>query len=180
MDTANKPDNPITNCLLNQFEISWQLLSYHLNGLSIEECLWKPTEKGVFLKKADDNTYKGSFPETEGYEIGAPNIAWLTWHIDYWWSMTLNHSFGDGTLNSEMVVWKPSVDDIKNRFEELKSEWVSRVSNLSDSDLHADRLSKFPVAGCPFTDIIAWLNVELMKNTSEIGYARFLYANRKQ
>jgi hypothetical protein len=30
----------------------------------------------------------------------------------------------------------------------------------------------------PFSDIVGWLNVELMKNAAEIGYARFLYAVR--
>lgn len=177
---AGKSNNDIIRCLLQQFEISWQLLSYHLNGLMIGECLWQPTERGIVLTKINDTTYKGNFPETEGYEVGAPNIAWLTWHIDFWWSMVLNHSFGDGTLNSDMVEWKPSVIDIKSRFEALKDEWIQCITNLSVADLNAPTLSRYPIVGCPFTDIIAWLNVELMKNASEIGYIRFLYAGRKQ
>ncbi len=169
----------ITKCLLNQFEISWQLLSYHLNDLTIEECLWKPTEKGVFLTQIDENTWKGSFPDSEEYEFGPPNIAWLTWHIDFWWTMVINHSFEDGSSSSDQIEWKPSVIDIKNRFEELKSEWIKRVSSLSSADLNSDELSKWPIADRPFSDIVAWLNLELMKNASEIGYVRFLYANRK-
>lgn len=94
--------------------------------------------------------------------------------------MVINHSFGNATLNSDMVEWKPSVIDIKNRFEELKNKWIKLVANLSISDLNSVELSKFPIANCPFMDIIAWLNVELMKNAAEIGYARFLYANRKR
>jgi hypothetical protein len=31
----------------------------------------------------------------------------------------------------------------------------------------------------PFRDVAAWLNLELMKNAAEIGYARFLYAARE-
>ena len=29
-----------------------------------------------------------------------------------------------------------------------------------------------------FSDLAGWLNVELMKNAAEIGYARFLFAVR--
>lgn len=46
------------------------------------------------------------------------------------------------------------------------------------SDLQSTELAKFPLKDCPFSDIIAWLNLELMKNASEIGYARFLFGNR--
>jgi hypothetical protein len=179
MNNQETSNIDITKCLLNQLEISWQLLSYHLNDLTIEECLWKPTEKGVFLTQIDENTWKGSFPDSEEYEMGPPNIAWLTWHIDFWWTMVINHSFEDGTSNSEQVVWNPSMDNIKSRFEELKNEWTKRVSNLSPSDLNSTEHSKWPITDIPFSDIVAWLNLELMKNASEIGYIRFLYANRK-
>jgi hypothetical protein len=180
MNNIDSLENSIKQCLLNQLEISWQLLQYHLNDLTLEECLWQPTSKGIFLSKADDGTWKGNFPESESYETGPPNIAWLTWHIDFWWSMVLNHSFGDGNLKAENIEWKLSVAIIKNRFEELKKEWIEHISNLSDSDVNSGRLSKWPIDGCPFSDIIAWLNLELMKNAAEIGYVRFLYANRKQ
>ncbi|WP_156943718.1 hypothetical protein [Alkaliphilus transvaalensis] len=33
-----------------------------------------------------------------------------------------------------------------------------------------------PLADGNFADIALWLNGELMKNTAEIGYGRFLYA----
>lgn len=179
MDSPDVIKSSFKSCLLNQFEISWQLLSYHLTGLTEEECLWQPASKGIFLLKEDENKWKGYFPETEGYEVGPPNIAWLTWHIDFWWSMVLNHSFGDRTLTSDSIKWHPSVPAIKNRFENLKTDWISIVSKLSDSELSSAQFSKWPIEGCPFSDIIAWLNVELMKNASEIGYVRFLYASRE-
>ena len=31
----------------------------------------------------------------------------------------------------------------------------------------------------PLGDVVAWVNLELMKNAAEIGYARFLYAVRE-
>ena len=35
------------------------------------------------------------------------------------------------------------------------------------------------VPGPTFGDVVAWVNIELMKNAAEIGYARFLYAVRE-
>jgi len=33
-----------------------------------------------------------------------PSVAWLTWHITYWWSMVLDHSFEE-FLSSERTRW---------------------------------------------------------------------------
>ena len=37
--------------------------------------------------------------------------------------------------------------------------------------------AKWPLDERNFADTALWLNAELMKNTAEIGYARFLYGN---
>ncbi len=180
MNKSKKSENNVLDCLLNQFEISWQLLTCHLDGLTVEECLWEPTEKGIFLKKSDKNKWKGDFPATEGYEMGPPNIGWLTWHIDYWWSMTINHSFGDCKLDKDAIEWQPSVNHILDTFNKHKDKWLEQLSGLSDQDINSKTFSKWPVQDCPFSDIISWLNVELMKNAAEIGYVRFLYASQDQ
>ncbi|WP_437852713.1 hypothetical protein [Sorangium sp. So ce363] len=38
--------------LIRQFEIAWQLTSFHLDGLSTEECLWRPADQGLHVTKA--------------------------------------------------------------------------------------------------------------------------------
>ncbi len=174
----NKSGNTLTQCLLKQFEISWQLLAYRMEGLTTEECLWEPSEKGLYVRKTEQGSWNVDFPEKEDYDIGPPNIAWITWHIDYWWSMVLNHSFGDGTLEKDTIEWKGSADHLREHFEKLKNEWVKKVSGLRDEEVAASTLSTWPLNDCPFRDIIAWLNVELMKNAAEIGYVRFLYGSR--
>jgi hypothetical protein len=32
------------------------------------------------------------------------SLAWLTWHLGFWWSMVLNHSYGDGSLTRENIL----------------------------------------------------------------------------
>ncbi|WP_317987833.1 hypothetical protein [Hyalangium gracile] len=38
--------------------------------------------------------------------------------------------------------------------------------------------TRWPFQDRPFGDVVAWANMELTKNASELGYARFLYAVR--
>lgn len=55
-------------------------------------------------------------------------------------------------------------------------QWCAILGQVEDSSLLAPRAHQWPYADRPFGDVLAWLNLELMKNASEIGYARFLFA----
>jgi len=92
--------------------------------------------------------------------------------------MALNHSFGDATLTREAVLWPGSADAVRARFTDLRNEWVAAIERLTDDDLRSPANCRWPMQDRPFSDIVGWLNVELMKNAAEIGYARFLYAVR--
>lgn len=59
--------------LLRQLETAWALTTYHLDGLTTDECVWRSA------------------------------IAWLTSHLGFRWSMVLDHSFGGATLTREQV-----------------------------------------------------------------------------
>ena len=50
------------------------------------------------------------------------------------------------------------------------------LEQITDNDLRSAQRTRWPFQNRPFGDVVAWVNVELMKNTAEIGYARFLYA----
>jgi hypothetical protein len=95
-----------------QFDISWSLLEIHLNGLDDEICLWRPCSKGLYVAKKSAQWYP-DWPDSVGYGIGPPNIAWLTWHIIFWWSMVLDHSFSEGTLKRECIYWPGTALDTK-------------------------------------------------------------------
>jgi hypothetical protein len=36
--------------------------------------------------------------------------------------------------------------------------------------------TRWPLQDRPFAEIVAWVNLELMKNAAELGYARFVLA----
>jgi len=165
--------------LLRQFEIAWKLATSHLDGLTTEECLWRPAERGLHVVRGADGHWRGEWPEHEGYELGPPSIAWLTWHIGLWWSMTMNHPFGPATLSRKDVAWPGSADAARRWIAELSEQWRGRVAGLSASELQSSERTHWPFTGRPFGDVVAWVNIELTKNAAEIGYARFLYGARQ-
>ena len=164
--------------LLRQHETAWKLTSYHFEGLTTDECLWRPAPKGLHIHRDADGKWRADWPDREGYDIGPASIGWLTWHMTFWWSMVLDHSFGEGKVAREQVTWPGSADDVRKRLGELQQKWHSAIERMTEEDLRSSQRTHWPFRDRPFGDVIAWVNVELTKNASEIGYARFLYAVR--
>lgn len=161
-----------------QLSMAWQLLEYHLTGLGDEECLWRPAARGLHVHETA-GAWVADWPESETYDIGPASIAWITWHIVFWWSMVLDHSFGDATLRREEVRWPGSADAVRQRLAELREEWTAAFAALSDEELASRDRTRWPFTDQPFFQVGAWLTLELMKNAAEIGYCRFLYATRQ-
>lgn len=173
----SKPDE-IANLLLRQHETAWRFAAYHLKGLSTEECLWRPGPTGLHVVSDDGGAWRGEWPEHEGYDLGPPSMAWLLWHMTYWWSMVVDHSFGDASLDRHSVSCPPDAEAIAVELTSRHQDWVHRVSGLNDQELRASQRTRWPFQDRPFADVLGWVNVELVKNAAEIGYARFLYATR--
>lgn len=164
--------------LIRQFETAWKLTSYHLEGLTTEECLWRPARQGPHVHQRADGQWLPDWPEHEGYDLGPPSIAWLTWHILFWWSLVYDHSFGHAKLTREDITWPGSAAAVRDAIALMQSRWRARLEQLSDESLKRTTQTRWPFKDRPFADVVAWVNVELTKNSAEIGYARFLYALR--
>lgn len=162
-----------------QFDISRQLLEYHLDTLHDEEYLAAGSSKGIHIHK-EGNVWKADWPESEGYEIGPASIAWTMWHITYWWEMVLDHSFGSGTLQQSDINCHGNVQAAKEKITELADRWEEVLTNLSDEKFLSNEHTKWPITNLPFHKVACWLNLELMKNAAEIGFCRFHYASKSQ
>lgn len=176
MNNKNSADS-IRRLINFQLGVSWQLLEYHLTGIEDEECLWRPGTKGMHVYN-EAGTWRGDWPDSESYDIGPPSIAWLTWHIIFWWSMALDYSFGNGILTCEEVLWPGSITTAREKIINLHNDWKTVVEALSDDEFLTCERTLWPFGDKPFYELAAWLNLELMKNASEIGYGRFLYASQ--
>ena len=164
--------------LMRQFDTAWKLTTFHLHGLTTGECLWRPARQGLHVHQDSAGEWRADWPAYEGYDLGPPSIAWLTWHLGFWWSMVLNHSFRDGTLSRENISWPGNASGVREWLGRLQAEWRVVLERLTDEDLRSAQRTRWPFQHRPFGDVIAWVNVELTKNAAEIGYARFLYAVR--
>ena len=165
-------------CLLNQFHDIWDLLTYHLQTLTTEECLRRPGSKGPHIFQDKNGQWHGNLPEREDYDIGPPSIGWVSWHIIFWWSMVLNHSFGHQSLKIKDVNWPGDANALRSCLLKLRNSWVEEIQKLDGSDLLGQTRSRWPVQGRPFSAIVGWANMELMKNAAELGYIRYLYTQR--
>lgn len=172
-------DHQIKENILFQLDMCWQLYLYHTKNLEEKEALWSFSPTALQVRKQDDG-WLIDWPESEGYEIGPSSIAWIMWHIIYWWTTALDCNFGDGTLNKEDIPWPGNVEKAKETIKLLHDKWVSKLSKLSDEEYLLKQYAKWPLKDRNFADIALWLNGELMKNAAEIGYGRFLYATCKK
>ena len=161
--------------LARQHDIAWKLLELHLADLTDDEMLRRPAHVGMHVHLVG-NVWHADWPDREDYGAGPSSVAWLTWHIGFWWSMVLDHSFGPATLRREDVTWPGSADATRNWLSELHGSWVEAVGALPEAEFASTDRARWPIRDRPFADVAAWVNLELMKNAAEIGYARFLYA----
>jgi len=166
--------------LLKQFDTAWRLMSYHLNDLTTDECLRQPALRGLHISQGVDHVWRADWPTHEGYDLGPPSIAWITWHVIFWWSMALDHSFGPGALKREAVTWPGDAKATRKAIAALQERWSSALAALTDADFASAERTRWPYKERPFADVVAWVNMELTKNAAEIGYARFLYAVRDE
>jgi hypothetical protein len=171
-------DLSIRCCLLRQLDIAWALTTYHLETLTTEECLWRPAPLGLHVHVQPDGSWRSDWPDREGYDLGPASIAWLTWHLGFWWSMVLDHSFGPAALTREAIRWPGSAVAARAWINDLHTRWRAALLSSTEQDLCSTERARWPIQERPFMDIVAWANLELMKNASELGYARFLYATR--
>lgn len=162
-----------------QFELVWALAEVHLDALVDDDFLWQPSELVWTVRPGDDGRWRPDWADTEPDPIPVPTIAWLTWHIDWWWSVTLAHARGGSAPDRTDVTWPGSGSAAVTRLRDLAGQWRALLEALSTQDLH--RPSAFPWgadAGRTMAHTVLWVNVELTKNISEIGQLRLLRAAR--
>lgn len=170
----------VRDTLLEQHRIASALLHFHLDSLETPECLWRPASCGLHVYRNDIGEWIADWPDHEGYDLGPPSIAWTTWHIGFWWSMVLDHSFGSRSLTREAITWPGTAEAARAWISNLETQWYSAVADLSDAQLASQSRTRWPFTERPFAEVVSWANIELAKNAAEIGLLRFLYAVRKQ
>lgn len=163
--------------LLWQFDLVWELADLHLSALSDDDFLWEPAGLTWTVRPDPLGIWRPDWADTEPDPIPVPTIAWLTWHIDWWWSTAIDHLTGSPRRERSDVTWPGNGAAAVARLRDLADRWRDLLAAVDP-----DAPSEFPWgsdARHTVTHTALWLNVELTKNVSEIGQLRLLRTARR-
>ncbi|MCI2417886.1 DinB family protein [Saccharopolyspora sp. K220] len=158
-----------------QFDLTWSLFELHLDQLRPEDFRWEPAAHCWTVHQDVDGTWVPDWAETEPDPIPIPTIAWITWHIGWWWSVTLDHAQGRTPRDRGEISWPGDGAPTIEWLRDLRTEWLAVLERLTDADL--DATAPFPWQDNPektAAHMVGWVNAELMKNVAEIGQLRLL------
>ncbi|MFC9971550.1 DinB family protein [Spirillospora sp. NPDC127200] len=160
-----------------QFDLTWSLFEYHLERLEPEDFLWEPAALTWSVRPDAGGAWTPDWADSEPDPVPAPTIAWLSWHIGWWWSVTIDHARGRTPRERTDVTWpgdgKAAVEWLRG----LRQDWLEVLDGLTDAGLDAPAPFPWP-EGSEHTvaHMAAWVNSELMKNAAEIGQLRLVRA----
>lgn len=162
----------MTDEILWQFDLAWALADLHLSALVDDDFLWEPAPLCWTVRPDASGVWRPDWADTEPDPLPVPTIGWLTWHIDWWWTVGIDHLTGASPRDRTDITWPGDGAAAVSRLRELARRWREL---LAGADL--DRPSSFPWgadAGRTVAHTALWVNVELTKNISEIGQLRLL------
>jgi hypothetical protein len=158
-----------------QFELTWSLLEYHLDRLVDDDLHWEPAGLVWAVRPGPDACWVPDFAETEPDPIPVPTIAWLTWHLGWWWGTALAHVTGTDVPERTEVAWPGDRDGAVAWLRDLRRDWLTALDRLTEADLAAPAPFPWPSeSGYTVAHLLGWVDAELMKNTAEIGQLRLL------
>ena len=160
-----------------QFDLTWSLFEYHLERLESEDFLWEPAALCWRVRPDGAGRWLPDWAESEPDPVPVPTIGWVSWHIGWWWSVTLDHARGRTPPDRRDVHWPGDGEAAVAWLRGLREEWLAVLDGLTEADL--DATAPFPWRHDPqhtVAHMLAWVNAELMKNVTEIGQLRLLRA----
>lgn len=154
-----------------QLHLCWSLAEYHLSALTDELCRWEPAPGSWTVRRGADGQWRPDWVEPEPDPAPGVTVGWISWHIGWWWSATLDHAAGRTSQPRENVFWPGSAIGAVGWITVLHEEWKEFLDACTASDL--DEPFPFPwPQPRPLAIAAGWVNAELMKNIAEIGVLR--------
>lgn len=158
--------------LQQQLALTWSLAEMVLGELTEDEALWCPAPDSWTVHRGDDGYWHADWSEPEPWPAPPTSIAWIQWHVIWWWSTVIDRSFGPGDLDRHDVTW-PGATEAMDAIDEIRQTWLRHLDALTEADLVENTLTRWPYEdGRPFGQIAGWVNMELMKNVSEMNQLR--------
>jgi hypothetical protein len=160
-----------TELLLRQLKVTWSFAEEVLVDVTPDEALWTPSPESWTVRDIDGR-WAADWVEPEPWPLPPTSLAWVQWHVMWWWSTVLDRCTGDGELQRADVTWQGPEDSMVV-MRALHDTWIAFLSSLTDDDLSSNELTRWPYTdGRPFAFVAGWVNVELMKNVAEMAMLR--------
>lgn len=146
--------------LLWQFDLTWALADLHLAALVEDDFFWEPAPLCWTVRPDAVGIWRPDWADTEPDPIPVPTVAWLTWHVLWWWSTTIDKVQGATPRDRDEIVWPGDGGAAVSALRDLAARWRVLLAELDVDQIRT----------------ALWLNAELMKNVAEIGQLRLLRA----
>jgi hypothetical protein len=160
-----------------QFDLTWSLFEPHLEHLTPEDFRWEPATRCATMRPGVDGGWVPDWPEPEPEPAPIPTIGWVSWHIGWWWTVTLDHAQGRAPWDRGEIEWPGDGKATIEWLRALHRDWLVVLDRLTDAEL--DVTAPFPWRNNPertVAHMVGWVNSELMENAAEIGQLRLLRA----
>ncbi|WP_289020314.1 DinB family protein [uncultured Ornithinimicrobium sp.] len=155
--------------LQRQLGIMWRFAEeFVLDQIEDDVALWQPSANVCTVHRSDGG-WVADWPDEDALPLPEATIAWLLWHIEWWWSDTIARVDGRGPIAPEDHRWSGGTTGIAV----AKQEWDA-VLATADLDASVEWLTPEPQ---PLWFIASWVNVELTKNLAEINNVKCRHAN---
>lgn len=152
---------PATRTLMKQLELISLFTDQHVfPRIDDAAAYWEPSPDCITVRQVDGRLV-ADWPDESAEVLPETTVAWLLWHIEWWWSNTLVVCHGGSPVAPADHDWSGSV----NRIQALRDEWAGLLET-TDPETVVVGLMPDPT---PLWEVAGWVNFELTKNVSEIG-----------
>lgn len=156
--------------LLSELELVWGFATrFVVRDLDPDLVAWEPSTNVVAVRSGPDG-WVADWPDEEHPPIPEATVAWLLWHIEFWWGNAIRASRGEMVRAPDQVRWSGSTEGLQA----LHDEWAQTLK-VADLDRAVVGLMPEPR---PFWFVAAWVTFELTKNLAEINQLVIRWNNR--
>ncbi|ANY06059.1 DinB family protein [Pseudonocardia sp. HH130630-07] len=167
----------MTDPVREQFDLTWSLAEYHLDRLTDDDLTWVPAPLHWTVHEGPDGLLRPDLSTdlAEPDPVPAPTVAWIAWHLLWWWGTALDELTGVPRRERDDVVCPRTADGVGAALRALAAAWSDALDGAAGP--RRDEPVGFPwPEGRTVAALVAWAHAELMKNVAELGQLRLLRA----
>lgn len=155
--------------LVQQLGIMWGFAQeFVLDRIDEDTCLWEPSTNVCTVRRIGER-WVADWPDESRNPLPEVTVAWLLWHMEWWWTQTLRSVDGLPVVPAEEHEWSGGVQGLVA----AKAAW-DEVLETADLEREVRGLHPEPR---PLWAVAAWVSVELTKNLAELHQVLVRRAN---